>query len=163
MEPDRVPSVLDALDGLDWHAEAACRDGEVDFFPDRGYEELFPGSPRIVLPLILCSTCPVRRKCLIAGLEGVRYVTGATAPGGRDPHAVEPRPSWASVGIWGGSSEAERQPYYAWPVEKAADRLEREFDARLGGYLGALLVQSGSSRSGAWWRRRLSGARSPGG
>jgi hypothetical protein len=72
MEPDRVPSVLDVLNRLDWHAEAACRDGEVDFFPKRYYEGICPGTPRVLLPLVVCSSCPVRRERLIAGLEGVQ-------------------------------------------------------------------------------------------
>ena len=65
----------------DWHARAACRDSDVDFFPTRGDNE------GVEACRATCAACPVRVDCL-------EYALAATP---------------IMIGIWGGTSEKERR------------------------------------------------------
>lgn len=61
-----------------WHANAACRDSDVSFFPERG-ESLAPARA-------LCASCPVHDQCL-------DYVMSTNEP---------------VHGVWAGLSDRER-------------------------------------------------------
>lgn len=136
--PERVPDLLLILNSYGWHEQAACKDEpERTMFPS---EELLdgrsPGSAAILLPLLLCARCPVRRQCLAEGLRhwgfshGVMYVQK-----GQD---VERRPkgeSIAAVGVWGGTFELERRAVDHLPDGEAAELLEATFGKRLARYI----------------------------
>jgi WhiB family transcriptional regulator, redox-sensing transcriptional regulator len=70
-------------DGLDWRADAACRDADPElFFPD-GNRRPAPG--RVKKAKIICRGCPVSIICLDSALT-----------------------NGEEGGIWGGLTEAER-------------------------------------------------------
>lgn len=63
----------------EWHAQAACRDSDLSFFPERG-ESTAPAKA-------VCAACPVRVECF-------EFVMSTGEP---------------MHGIWAGTSERERR------------------------------------------------------
>jgi hypothetical protein len=138
-EPYHTPSFLDALGRADWHQQANCRD-EVDpecFFPARNVDQRWPGTARTLLPLLVCSKCSVRRECLKESLGSWNV-----------PHADRRSSTIVAVGVWGGSSELERQAVRHLPLEEAVERLEAGFPKRLAERVEAFRIRDRSkSRS----------------
>ena len=52
---DELPDITDLLQRPAWHAQAACRDVKVDFFPGQG-EDLEPAKA-------VCRRCPLAVEC----------------------------------------------------------------------------------------------------
>lgn len=79
-------SVVDAIDGLDWQDDAACReyDNTLFFGPEHGESEL-ERQPREAEAKAVCRTCPVVEPCLEFAMETNQ-----------------------KYGIWGGLNEKER-------------------------------------------------------
>jgi hypothetical protein len=76
-DTERAPSLLAILESYDWHQRAACYD-EPDartFFPEQQNKHDDAASPAMLLPLLFCLRCPVRRQCLEEGLKPVRLGT----------------------------------------------------------------------------------------
>jgi hypothetical protein len=135
-EPDQAPSLLEILKGYDWHASAACRDEENPntFFPDVTNDRHHPTAPGVLLPLLICDSCPVRRRCLEESMRSWSYVRGQLHLRVRDGGG-EFDFSFASVstasGTWGGVTEVERIAERDRPVSEAIERLERMREPRL--------------------------------
>jgi hypothetical protein len=68
-----LPVLAELVHPPDWHADAACRNRPgLNFFPDAGEPS---EEARAV-----CAGCPVRERCLEAGLEGnERGIWGGTS------------------------------------------------------------------------------------
>jgi hypothetical protein len=164
-EPERAPSFLEALNRYEWHAEAACRDEPEEdlFFPDSGSMTKI-SSPRVLLPLLYCAECPVRRECLEESYATWNFVRGelerdvkrrrwSTYP----ERQTEPsRGIPQARGIWGGSTEEEREALRVQGLsdEDAIECLDtttqQRFEIRIDAYLehrAELLAES--KRSGA--------------
>jgi hypothetical protein len=152
-ERDRAPSLLETLKRYDWHERAACY-GEPDpnlFFPDVGGSSTKPSSPRMLLPLLICSTCSVRRECLEECYASWDFVRGHHE---RDldfegrrlrglPETQEMSSKgvpWAK-GIWGGTTEEEREAARVEgltkeeAVEALYDTMEDRLRVRIDAYL----------------------------
>jgi WhiB family transcriptional regulator, redox-sensing transcriptional regulator len=72
-----------AVDGLDWHVDAACRGADPElFFPD---DDIRFTRARVKMAKIICRSCPVSVTCLSWALT-----------------------SGEEGGIWGGLTENER-------------------------------------------------------
>lgn len=100
------------------------------FFPDRVLDDgRAPGSPTHLVPLLICETCPVRRRCLDEGLSPIPAVWFGENAHGRDIERVTE--GSATAGIWGGSTEMERAAVRDLPKEEAAELLDRTTSHRL--------------------------------
>jgi hypothetical protein len=143
-EPDRAPSLLGILERYDWHQEAACY-GEPDprtFFPEE-HDRTLPSSGSLLLPLLICSTCPVRRKCLEEAFASWDYHHGdrdrhtprgveeRTRRGLPETTAVACGGNVEAIGIWGGTTESERRAVRDLPKDEAIDLLYRTCEQRL--------------------------------
>jgi Transcription factor WhiB len=133
-EPERLPDLRDVLAASDsgWRRLAACRDEPDDrlFLSDKTLPHNQPGSPSILLALLMCAGCPVRRECLLEAM------TPIVSPFHRwDPETEKIRESGPHRvmlgGVWGGTTEAERVALGDVPIGKAVERLERSFPVRL--------------------------------
>jgi hypothetical protein len=116
-----IPDVRRLL-GEPWHLEAACRD-EADenlFFYEPGWRDRLD-SASLLLPMLICSDCPVRRPCLDAALSPPVFNV-------RDD---DPLLRTRCHGVWGGSTEIDRVRVQDLPPDDAADALERTFNDRL--------------------------------
>ena len=58
---DEMPDVRDLLTRPAWHAQAACRGTDANFYPDRG-ESVEPAKA-------LCAACPVLEECKAFALD----------------------------------------------------------------------------------------------
>ena len=92
-----------------------------------------PGPPSILLALLICAGCPVRRECLLEGdvspLQAWNPETEKMRESG--PHRV------MLAGVWGGTVEAERVALWDVSIPEAVERLERTFPKRLAAVAGA--------------------------
>ncbi|HYT78326.1 MAG TPA: hypothetical protein VEQ37_03545 [Actinomycetota bacterium] len=89
-----------------------------------------PGPPSVLLALLICSGCPIRRECLLEG------TTPIVSPFQRwNPETEKTRESGPHrlmlAGVWGGTVEAERLALGDVPIPDAVERLERTFPTRL--------------------------------
>jgi len=134
VEPERLPDLRDVLAASDsgWRRQAACRDEPDDtlFLSDKTLPHNQPGSPSILLALLTCAECPVRRECLLEGM------TPIVSPfQGWNPETEKMRESGPHrvmlAGVWGGTVEAERVALWDVSIGEAVERLERSFPARL--------------------------------
>jgi hypothetical protein len=131
-----IRSVAAVLASYGWHDQAACAGWETEvFFPDRS-GSFSPGDeqgagPRL-LPLLVCSMCPVRRECLEQGLQTWAY--------GEHPGTSQTMFAKA-VGVWGGTLDEDRSAVRRLPADEAADLLERTFPERLARRLEAYLAK----------------------
>ncbi len=134
MEPETLPDLRDVLAASDagWRRQAACLDEPDDtlFLSDKTLPHNQLGSPSILLALLICAGCPVRRKCLL------ERMTPIVSPFQRwDPETEKMRESGPHrvmlAGVWGGTTEAERVALWDVPIGEAVERLERTFPARL--------------------------------
>jgi hypothetical protein len=135
-EPDQAPSLLEILRGYDWHARAACRDepNPNTFFPDITNLRVHSTAPGVLLPLLICDTCPVRRQCLEESLRTWSYVRGTfqlRARGGESNFEFGFTSLTIASGTWGGVTELERLGERDRPVSEAIERLERLREGRL--------------------------------
>jgi hypothetical protein len=143
-EPERAPSILGILDRFDWHRQAACS-AEPDprtFFPDE-HDRTKPASGSLLTPLLICSTCPVRRECLEEAFESWDFQHGAwekPISGASDQTRARGLPDTRSVpsfgcveakGIWGGTTEAERRAVRDLSRDVAIDLLYDTNEERL--------------------------------
>jgi hypothetical protein len=85
----------------DWQDRAACAGSSN---PNAWFPAEDARRPQLVAPLLTCEGCPVRRSCLAAGLRA------------------------GEVGIWGGTTEGEREAARAMlncgaPTDDVLDRL----------------------------------------
>jgi Transcription factor WhiB len=120
VEPYRAPDLRDVIP--DWHDQAACRESDVEFLvADKELGERWPGSPSLVLPMLVCLQCRVRRECLAEALRPM-------------PMPSDREPIFAS-GIWGATTTAERRLVRHLPVPEAVDTLERELPERVTGHV----------------------------
>ncbi len=75
MEPERLPDLRDVLAASDsgWRRQAACLDEPDDtlFLSDKTLPHNQPGSPSILLPLLICAGCPARRECLLEAMTPI--------------------------------------------------------------------------------------------
>jgi Transcription factor WhiB len=134
VEPERLPDLRDLLAASDsgWRRQAACRDEPDDrlFLSDKTLPHNQPGSPSILLAMLTCAGCVVRRECLLEAM------TPIVSPFQRwDPETGKIRESGPHrvmlAGVWGGTTEAERVALGDVPIGKAVERLERGFPARI--------------------------------
>jgi hypothetical protein len=133
VEPEALPDLRDVLTASEsgWRRQAACRDEPDDtlFLSDKTFPHNQPGSPSILLALLICVGCPVRRECLHEGM------TPIVSPFQRwDPETEKIRESGCRVmlaGVWGGTTETERVALGDVPIGEAVERLERSFPTRL--------------------------------
>jgi hypothetical protein len=133
-EPERAPDLRDVLATSEsgWRRQAACR-GEPDdtlFLSDKTLPHNQPGSPSILLALLICAGCPVRRECLLEAMTPIisrfhRWDPETEKIRESGPHRV------MLAGVWGGTTEAERAAMGDVPVPEAVERLERTFPQRL--------------------------------
>jgi WhiB family redox-sensing transcriptional regulator len=88
-----------------WRRLAACASRAVPalrwFFPDQNH--LVPGSKKIRRARRTCALCPVRRPCLLVALAG------------------------ELEGVWGGTTEEDREAVSHLPLPAQAEALEAEF------------------------------------
>lgn len=131
--PERVSNVAESLGRYSWHREARCRDEDpTTFFPDDKLTRTAPGSPTVLLPLLICAGCPVRRDCL---RESLRVWSVALREGlGVDmsePVTVRAR------GVWGATTWWDRERMRHLPTEEAAEVLELELPKRLARHVRA--------------------------
>jgi hypothetical protein len=110
-----------------WHDRAACageKDEKLFFFEAPLYKQpKMLSSPSLLLPLLICSTCPVRRECLTAALTPPVFFHDED-----DHDPAMPR----TMGVWGGSFEADRNAVRGLPtVEAKIEALEATFPERL--------------------------------
>jgi hypothetical protein len=137
-------SVLDALKRRPWTEEAECQHLGDDntMFPDGDGSisgEARVASPALLLPLLLCAKCPVRRECLTEALTPVSYTTRETTTheytsrSQRDEviEKASLRSQLWLFGVWGGTHEWERWALRSLPLVDAVDRLEEGFSERL--------------------------------
>jgi WhiB family redox-sensing transcriptional regulator len=95
-----------------WIDGAACRDSDVEFFPE-SYDD---GSLAVRRARALCGQCPVRRDCLEDALlvgERAHY----------DGKLTVARPG--DHGIWGGTTPKERRFVRNYSVELAVELLDQ--------------------------------------
>jgi hypothetical protein len=121
-----TPSILDILAREPWRQDAAC-DGEVDeglFFNEAANGRYLPilDSASLLLPLLICAGCPVRRPCLAAAL-----VPPAVFAAEDDPAELVQQ----VFGVWGGSTQSDRYQVRDLPVAEAIDELERTLPERI--------------------------------
>jgi Transcription factor WhiB len=134
-----------------WHEQAKCADSDA-FFPDeQGTARGNMAAAAQLVPALVCSTCPVRRPCLEAGLETwvFRHDALDIDRGGKRKTAdiaVVAR----SSGIWGATTEQERWHVRDLPEGEAADLLEATMERRIDGRIAA-------------WRELVSARRAHGG
>jgi hypothetical protein len=116
---------------MPWTKDAACR-GEPEnlFFADKMLDDgRAPGSPSLLVPLLICETCPVRRPCLEDALTPRSTIRiDETATGRQLVIAGHGLPT---AGIWGGSTEIERLAVKTLPLADAANVLERTLPVRI--------------------------------
>lgn len=122
-----------------WHASAACKDEADDklFFqevsPFKLQRPAMMSLPSLLLPLLTCEMCPVRRPCLRAALDPPTFTVREDehkALGGRES---KPR----VFGTWGGTHEGDRVAVAHLPIDEAIEELERTFPGRLAARLAA--------------------------
>lgn len=126
MEPEKVPSVVDALDTYEWHDDAACADSDdpdMWFVEPSAPDRTGISNPRMLEAFLTCAGCPVRRDCLSDALTTWRVVLPYLEHEG----AVGVR----AVGVWGATTEEDRAPVRGLPIGGAIDRLELELPDRL--------------------------------
>jgi hypothetical protein len=112
------------------------------FFPDEcDRTKLSSGS--LLTPLLICSTCPVRRECLEEAFESWDFEHGerekpisGAAEGARARGLPETRsfPSFGSAeakGVWGGTTESERRAVRDLPRDVAIKLLYVTNEERL--------------------------------
>src|SRR4029079_2546370 len=72
VDPERPPSLIAVLEAVDsgWRREAACGDEPYDrlFLSDKSLARNQPGSPTILLAVLVCEGCQVRRDCLLEAM-----------------------------------------------------------------------------------------------
>jgi Transcription factor WhiB len=160
-EPDHAPSLLEILRGYDWHERAACRDepNPGTFFPDITNVRKNPNAPGVLLPLLICDTCPVRRRCLEESMRSWSYVRGQlhlrVRDGGGEFDFTFASVSTAS-GTWGGVTELERLAERDRPVPEAIERLERMRESRLRERIRGYLRERRNKKHHRWraaWTR----------
>ena len=132
VDPERAPSLGAILDDVNagWRHDAACAGVDASWFPDpvsQRYER-FAGSPTVLLPLLICSTCPVRVDCLREGLQAWDVVMRDVA---RDLDETGIASRVHARGVWGGTLDLERLAVRHLPPEQAVLELERDFPKRL--------------------------------
>jgi hypothetical protein len=75
VEPEALPDLRDlfAVSDYGWCRQAACRDEPDDtlFLSDKTLPHNQPGSPSILLALLICAGCPVRRECLLEAMTPI--------------------------------------------------------------------------------------------
>ena len=135
MDQERAPSLIAVLDAVDsgWRRQAACRDEPDDrlFLSDKALHSQ-PGSPTILLALLICAGCPVRRECLLEAMTPI-----VSHPPRWDPKTERLQENGVGStrimlsGVWGGTLEAERSPLWNVPIPEAVEQLERTFPVRL--------------------------------
>jgi hypothetical protein len=113
-----------------WTRYAACRDDPENlFFADKMLDDgRAPGSPSLLVPVLICETCPVRRPCLEDALTPRSTIRIDESATGRQ--LVIAGHGLPTAGIWGGSTEIERLAKDL-PLEEAADALERTLPVRI--------------------------------
>jgi Transcription factor WhiB len=140
VEAVQVPSVLSCLDASPWREQAACRDAGVEFIiSDYELDRRWPGSPTLVLPMLICARCPVRRECLREALSPMRMPSEREA-------------IYAS-GVWGATTTIERRAVTHLPLEEAIDRLEAELPERVAGHVRAFHAAGYNTTGGAASRK----------
>jgi hypothetical protein len=119
----RVPDIRDIVGRTSW-TEAACRD-ESDmqtFFPDERFRDRDP-SASLLLPLLVCQTCPIRRRCLAESLTSWGY-----------QHAIDGQILvTGNAGVWGGTLEVDRHRVSHLAVSEAVELLESTLGERTRG------------------------------
>jgi transcription factor WhiB len=128
-EPDRAPDLRAVVGSFNagWRSEAACQGEESLFLSDTNLG--FPrhaGSTVVTLALLICAECPVRRECLAEALTEIAFDLD---PGSHDSN--RPKTTVHVDGIWGGTTTVDRRFVSGLSREKALERLERTFPARL--------------------------------
>jgi Transcription factor WhiB len=75
----RVTGIQTASDS-GWRRLAACRDEPDDtlFLSDKTLPHNQPGSASVLLVLLICAGCPVRRECLFKGMTPIVRFSGRT-------------------------------------------------------------------------------------
>ncbi len=114
-----------------WTRYAACRDDPENlFFADKMLDDgRAPGSPSLLVPVLICETCPVRRPCLKDALTPRSTIRIDETATGRQ--LVIAGTGLPTAGIWGGSTEIERLALKHLPLEQAADVLESTLPTRI--------------------------------
>jgi hypothetical protein len=143
-DADRAPSLLEILKRYGWHERAACH-GEEDgrtFFPEPQSRRSDAASPVMLLPLLFCLRCPVRRECLedayrpTAFQHGTyeRAISGEVERNWRslpDTRVVSPTSRADARGIWGGTTDLERYEVRKLPTTEAIEYLDDRVEARI--------------------------------
>jgi len=132
-EAGGLPNLREAFGSEPWHAAASCRDEEEEllfFYEPNSVKRVQPprlDSASMLLPLLICATCVVRRECLRAGLEPPTF-----------NHAESDRfPALVRVfGTWGGTHEWDRMQMRRMSTVEAIDELERTLPDRVAARVG---------------------------
>lgn len=123
----RAPDLRQVLDRFAWHEQAACA-GTDDHFPDlTGVNRTSLASGAVLLPLLVCAGCPVRKPCLSDALGRHLFTHEA------DRQVSESR----VVGIWGATTTDERAALDHLPVAEAVEMLEATLPDRLAARVAA--------------------------
>jgi hypothetical protein len=93
------------------------------FFPEANYRTGV-SSPRSLLPLLVCWGCPVRRRCLEDAFQSWTYSHFAGVH-------TELGTSRSAHGIWGATTEFDREAVKELPPEEAIELLDRTTDGRM--------------------------------
>jgi hypothetical protein len=132
-----LPKLADLIPA--WHADAACKDEQDErvFFqevsPFKVHSPAMMALPSLLLPLLICETCPVRRPCLEAAFNPPSFTTRFD-----EHHAVGGQESTPRVfGTWGATYEGDRILVADLPTEVAIDALESTLEARIAARLEA--------------------------
>lgn len=103
-----------------WRERAACAGHPLRWwFPDESYPRQLAGASKVRRARMICARCEVSRECLRSALER------------------------GEVGIWAGTTTAERERYAHLPLEERVRALER---------LAARAATSGPLRVASEWR-----------
>jgi hypothetical protein len=135
-----------------WHSRASCN-GEEDanlFFyePANVAYQPHPESASLLLPMLICSGCPVRVECLRASLEQI-VIPGRVWQRGEHREKVMEDEIPRTMGVWGGATEHDRMQTKGLPIDERVEVLERTLQRRIEQRSSAQLrcVSSGTDES----------------
>jgi hypothetical protein len=155
-----VTTFLDALGRNGWHSEAACAGRGDVFLCDDTLGWAHPESPTVLLALLICAGCPVRRPCLEESLREARVpLVGPHSTG--EPAVPGSSTGAPASGVWAGTTLGDRRKVRRLPRAEAAELLEREFPERLARRVAAFQRRHANGHRPHWRarevRRRLVG------
>lgn len=101
------------------------------------------GSGALLLPLLICERCPVRRPCSTDALRSVPFM--------RDEDRTDPKVPVSDIpveGVWGGTLASDRLATESMPSAEAVEHQEGTFAVRLEAHLTAWRATRPTARPG---------------